>query len=49
MEALLIKDGIVINRVLVTSIARAETIFPEYNIVEDNDRSYSIGDSYTTE
>lgn len=46
MEIALIKEGVVINRVLANSVEMAETIFPGYTAIEDDSRSYNIGDNY---
>lgn len=47
MEAILVKEGVVINRVNVTSLEQAVEIFPNNQVVQDDNREYSIGDSYT--
>jgi hypothetical protein len=46
MEIALIKEGVVVNRVMVNSVEMAQAIFPGYTAIEDNSRSYNIGDNY---
>lgn len=47
MEAILVKEGVVVNRVNVNSLEQAVEIFPNNQVVQDDNREYSIGDSYT--
>lgn len=50
MEAILVKGGIVQNRILVRNREHGKELFEKFGydeVVEDPDRTYSIGDTYT--
>ena len=46
MEAILVKEGVVVNRVSVINLENGALIFPDYTVVQDDARQYSIGDTY---
>ena len=46
MEAILVKEGVVVNRVNVINLENGALIFSDYTVVQDDARQYSIGDTY---
>ena len=46
MEAIIIKEGVVTNRIIIASLAQGSVIFPNSIVIQDDNRQYSIGDNY---
>lgn len=47
MEIALIKNGIVVNRIVANSIESISSAYADYTLVNDEARSLNIGDEYT--
>lgn len=47
MEVALISNGVVTNRIVVSSVEEAGRLFPGHTAVEDNDRIWMKGSDYT--
>tara|TARA_E500000178_G_scaffold2337_1_gene2505 strand:+ start:2519 stop:2665 length:147 start_codon:yes stop_codon:yes gene_type:complete len=46
MEAILVKEGVVVNRVNIMNLENGALIFSNYTVVQDDEKQYSIGDAY---
>ena len=47
MVVAIIKDGIVDNRIVVSSIEKSQSLFPDHISINDDDNNWNIGDTYT--
>ncbi len=47
MEFILVKNNIVVNRIKCVGMDYAVSVFQNYEVYDDSERNYNIGDTYT--